>query len=143
MLGWNIRSLSLALLLAIAVGLVASQPSSVHEVDVDGHTGIFGRATHTGKFVGSTCTTSAECYSKNCALVKGSTTVKKCQRQPFAGPCFENANCQSRNCLLSKGICNNPSNLNGTCDGNNDCANFWICDTGSGIGKCRANTGAT
>ncbi|KAK0548045.1 hypothetical protein OC845_003802, partial [Tilletia horrida] len=76
MLGWNIRSLSLALLLAIAVGLVASQPSSVHEVDVDGHTGIFGRATHTGKFVGSTCTTSAECYSKNCALVKGSTTVK-------------------------------------------------------------------
>ncbi|KAK0543976.1 hypothetical protein OC846_006222 [Tilletia horrida] len=142
MLGWKIRSLSLTLLLATAVGLATAQPSSVLDVDVDGHTGIFGRATHTGKFVGSTCTTSDECYSKNCALVKGSTTLKKCQRQPFGGPCFKDANCLTRNCLSSKGVCDNPSNLNGTCSGDPYCANGLLCDTGSGIGKCKAKTGS-
>ncbi|KAK0554895.1 hypothetical protein OC845_000536 [Tilletia horrida] len=142
MLGWKIRSLSLTLLLASVVGLATAQPSSVLDVDVDGHTGIFGRATHTGKFVGSTCTTSDECYSKNCALVKGSTTLKKCQRQPFGGPCFKDANCLTRNCLSSKGVCDNPSNLNGTCSGDPYCANGLLCDTGSGIGKCKAKTGS-
>ncbi|KAK0554898.1 hypothetical protein OC845_000539 [Tilletia horrida] len=137
MLGWKIRNLSITLLLASIVGLAAAQPSSVHDIDVDGSAGIFGRATHTGKFVGSTCKTNAECYSQYCAAVGGSTT-KKCQRQPAGGPCFKDANCASRNCRASANICITPSKTNGTCSADKDCVSGLSCDSG----KCKAKVGS-
>ncbi|KAK0547942.1 hypothetical protein OC846_004664 [Tilletia horrida] len=137
MLGWKIRNLSITLLLASIVGLAAAQPSSVHDIDVDGSAGIFGRATHTGKFVGSTCKTNAECYSQNCAAVSGSTT-KKCQRQPAGGPCFKDANCASRNCRASANICITPSKTNGTCSADKDCVSGLSCESGT----CKSKVGS-
>ncbi|KAK0554904.1 hypothetical protein OC845_000545 [Tilletia horrida] len=134
MLGWKIRNLSVTLLLASIVGLAAAQPSSVHELGLDS---IFGRATHTGKSIGSTCKTNAECYSQNCAAVSGSTT-KKCQRQPAGGPCFENGNCLSQNCRTSAGICITPSKTNGTCSSGKDCVSGLSCQNG----KCKAKAGS-
>ncbi|KAK0558161.1 hypothetical protein OC861_006970, partial [Tilletia horrida] len=130
------RNFSLSLLLAGIIGLAAAQPSSVHELGLDS---IFDRATSTGKYVGATCQTSAECYSKNCALVSSSTTVKQCQRQPAGGPCFENGNCLSRNCRASAGICITPSKTNGTCSSSKGCVSGLSCESG----KCKAKAGSS
>ncbi|KAK0522350.1 hypothetical protein OC835_006605 [Tilletia horrida] len=112
------RLVVLALLALLAsVLLVAATPLDL-DLGEDEAVDLFVRATanHTGKYVGSTCTSSDECYSKNC--VQGT-----CQRQPVGGPCFKGANCVTRNCNVQTGLCRTPSLLYGVCqDSQNSCA---------------------
>ncbi|KAK0523842.1 hypothetical protein OC834_005763, partial [Tilletia horrida] len=67
-----------------------------------------------GKYIGSNCTSSSECYSTNC-VYSDATGLKQCQRQPTGGPCFERNNCVSRNCQLNTGKCDKLSGLYGPC----------------------------
>ncbi|KAK0543323.1 Chitinase 4 [Tilletia horrida] len=116
--GGSIRKLGLALLFATAAVLVSATPLNTDEHGLDGSLELFARAANAGKYVGSACTTSDECYSKNCVEKKKGT--KTCQRQPEGGPCFKDANCASRNCG-SNATCITPSKLHGECPNGDEC----------------------
>ncbi|KAL9938543.1 hypothetical protein V8E36_002262 [Tilletia maclaganii] len=83
---------------------------------------LFGRATG-AKYVGSNCTSSAECYSANCVKTNQSSSLGTCQRQVNGGTCLKDANCASYNC--DGGACSETPKLFGkcipsvTCIGNN------------------------
>ncbi|KAL9932464.1 hypothetical protein V8E36_008581 [Tilletia maclaganii] len=86
----------------------------------------------TGKSVGSACTSSSECISKNCVYYNGAKS-QTCRRQPPGGPCTSNSNCGSRIC--AKGVCSQAS-TNGTCDTVSDCSSSNLCSSG----RCSART---
>ncbi|KAK0538882.1 hypothetical protein OC835_001301 [Tilletia horrida] len=110
------RFLFVGIILAVfgSLLLAAASPLDPDFVD-DEAVDLFARATgnHTGKYVGSSCRSSDECYSKNCE-------DGICQRQPLGGPCFKGANCATRYCDLSDGSCRDPSHLLGVCGGDNE-----------------------
>ncbi|KAK0521003.1 hypothetical protein OC835_007029 [Tilletia horrida] len=92
-------------------------------------------ATSTGKYVGSKCRASTECFSGNCA-------DGVCARQVKGGACFKNANCQSYNCYgttASNKKCSAPSKIYGTCDAKNPCKKGLTC-TDAGICKYGVGT---
>ncbi|KAK0538881.1 hypothetical protein OC835_001300 [Tilletia horrida] len=110
------RFLFVGIILAVfgSLLLAAASPLDLDFVD-DEAVDLFARATSnsTGKFVGLSCKSSDECYSKNCE-------DGICQRQPLGGPCFKGANCATRYCDLSDGSCRDPSRLLGVCGGDNE-----------------------
>ncbi|CAD6892116.1 unnamed protein product [Tilletia controversa] len=123
----NFTKVALLLLASTTLHAVSAHPS-ILETDTPSPLAI--RAT--GKYVGATCTSDAECYSKNCVLY-GSLRQKTCRRQPSGGPCFEANNCGSRSCV--QGRCQS-SDLNGPCDTVSDCiGTSLLCDAGA----CKVN----
>ncbi|KAE8228681.1 hypothetical protein CF326_g6382 [Tilletia indica] len=120
----------LLLLASTALHAVVATPLAV---DTDASSSLLN-ARATGKYVGATCTTNEECYSKNCVLF-GGATQKTCRRQPAGGPCVENNNCGSRVCVQGK--CS-ASALTGACDTVSDCAD--AANTLCQAGKCTASS---
>ncbi|KAL9938547.1 hypothetical protein V8E36_002266 [Tilletia maclaganii] len=114
--------------LALVALLLTFATASPFDVVHDQGT-LLGRAGT--KYVGSTCKSSAECYSANCVNVTASTPGT-CQRQVTGGVCFENANCATFNCNNQK--CSTPSKLKGVCSSKSDCDQGRYC----GEGVCRA-----
>ncbi|KAK0527949.1 hypothetical protein OC842_004704 [Tilletia horrida] len=87
----------------LAVQLFAAVASATPLDLDDEHQAMFVRATNGTKYVGSTCKSSAECYSGLCQLIPD-TTKSVCVRQPLGGPCFRGGNCASRHCLKKNGV---------------------------------------
>ncbi|KAE8229631.1 hypothetical protein CF326_g5396 [Tilletia indica] len=87
-----------ALVASVFTAVVSATPL---DFDDEGPTVLARAGT---KFVGSTCTTSSDCYSGFCQLISG-TNKKTCQRQPLGGPCFRGGNCATRNCDTKAGKC--------------------------------------
>ncbi|KAL9938528.1 hypothetical protein V8E36_002247 [Tilletia maclaganii] len=115
--------------LALLLPFVAASPFGVAQDDDTHHALLFGRAGI--KYVGASCTSSAECYSANCVNATASTPGT-CQRQVTGGVCFENGNCASYNCSNKK--CSTPSKANGACSSTTDCGSSLYC----GAGICRS-----
>ncbi|KAL9933330.1 hypothetical protein V8E36_008048, partial [Tilletia maclaganii] len=112
---------------------VTASPFDLNDDDSEHSVGLlFGRAPGT-KYVGQSCTTSAECFSGNCAS-------GICQRQVKGGACLKNANCASYNCYSN--VCSAPSKIYGVCSSKTPCKRGLQC-TQEGICKYGAGTGCS
>ncbi|KAL9938546.1 hypothetical protein V8E36_002265 [Tilletia maclaganii] len=132
--------LSLQILaVALLFNFARASPFDLHD-ETEGPL-LFGRATGT-KYVGSNCTSSAECYSANCVKADETSAVGTCQRQPAEGPCFKDANCASYNC--NGATCVGTTKLYGECKLGTPCVGSNLqCYAGiclrTGGAKCSSN----
>ncbi|KAK0537552.1 hypothetical protein OC842_001605 [Tilletia horrida] len=125
------------LLFLLAVAVAHASPSAAL-----GRVPPLGRA-RSGKYVGSLCTDSSQCYSENCVselVFGGDPSVFRCRRQEAGGPCFENNNCGSRICQPD-GRCG-FSATNGRCDWYDDCIGWLNSTTQCVSHRCKLVQGA-
>ncbi|KAL9937171.1 hypothetical protein V8E36_003580 [Tilletia maclaganii] len=124
MLGWKIRTLSLALLLVSLLCLATAQPSSIHELDADVDASMFERAKQTGK---KPCSNATQCASNSCSA---------------SNPCVDDSGA-GRDC---GGDYYNPQAICGQFDVGHTCANAGQCTSGickSGVCSAHSAVGDT
>ncbi|KAL9938555.1 hypothetical protein V8E36_002274 [Tilletia maclaganii] len=118
--------MKVALAFLALVALLTFATASPSPFDVVHDEGALLRRAGT-KYVGASCTSSAECYSANCV---NATTSKPgtCQRQVTGGVCSKTENCATYNC--NSGKCITPSKANGVCSNSTQCSSGLQCSGG-------------
>ncbi|KAL9933953.1 hypothetical protein V8E36_007035 [Tilletia maclaganii] len=133
------RKLALVL---IACQLVSTALASPFDFETERSSILESRARG-GKFVGSRCTESSQCYSENCVsdlAFGGEASIFRCRRQEPGGPCFEKNNCGSRICK-SGGTCDYAGTL-GRCDRDSDCIGWLDSSTKCTDKRCKIRQGS-